>query len=114
MPDYVLWGKHPSYSLQPIKIMGGTLRECRAEMKRRQDHGRGRWTGLTIEKRPASKPREVPADFPVKVIADTDPAENRATCGTCGRSWDDGIPTSWTPAPSARCPFEYFHADEDR
>ena len=29
-----------------------------------------------------------------------------ATCGECGRSWDDSIVTSMTPAPSARCPFE--------
>jgi hypothetical protein len=34
-----------------------------------------------------------------------------ATCGTCGRSWDDGAVTAWTPAPSARCPFEAFHGD---
>jgi len=32
-----------------------------------------------------------------------------ATCGSCGLSWDDSIVTSMTPAPSARCPFEYFH-----
>lgn len=32
-----------------------------------------------------------------------------ATCGTCGRSWDDGKVTSMTPAPAARCPFEPFH-----
>jgi hypothetical protein len=31
------------------------------------------------------------------------------TCGECGRSWDDGIPTGYTPAPSGRCPFESFH-----
>ncbi len=24
-------------------------------------------------------------------------------------SWDDSIVTSWTPAPSARCPFEHYH-----
>ena len=35
-----------------------------------------------------------------------------ATCGTCGRTWDDSIITSMTPAPSARCPFEYYHDDE--
>ena len=29
-----------------------------------------------------------------------------ATCGDCGRSWDDSIVTSMTPAPAARCPFE--------
>lgn len=30
-------------------------------------------------------------------------------CGHCNRSWDDSIATSLTPAPSARCPFEYQH-----
>jgi hypothetical protein len=29
-----------------------------------------------------------------------------ATCGDCGRAWDDSIPTSLTPAPAGRCPFE--------
>jgi hypothetical protein len=56
----------------------------------------------------------VPRDFPVKPLGRKDPAEDRVTCGCCGRSWDDSISTSWTPAPSARCPFEYFHTyDED-
>lgn len=32
-----------------------------------------------------------------------------ATDGACGLSWDDSIVTGMTPAPSARCPFEYFH-----
>jgi hypothetical protein len=32
------------------------------------------------------------------------------TCGTCGRSWNDAMVTSYTPAPSARCPFEYWHS----
>ncbi|WP_301123464.1 MULTISPECIES: hypothetical protein [Mycolicibacterium] len=31
------------------------------------------------------------------------------TCGACGRSWDDTVPTASTPAPSGRCPFEYEH-----
>lgn len=39
--------------------------------------------------------------------------ERPATCGTCGLTWDDGKITSMTPAPSARCPFEAFHNDED-
>lgn len=34
-----------------------------------------------------------------------------AQCGTCGRCWDDAVSTGITPAPSARCPFEYDHAD---
>lgn len=34
------------------------------------------------------------------------------TCGSCDRSWDDSVVTSVTPAPSARCVFEYEHEDE--
>jgi len=36
-----------------------------------------------------------------------------ATDGACGLSWDDSISTAWTPAPAARCPFEYFHQYDD-
>jgi hypothetical protein len=32
-----------------------------------------------------------------------------ATCGTCERTWDDAVITGVTPAPAARCPFEYWH-----
>ncbi len=32
-----------------------------------------------------------------------------ATCGTCGRSWNDARISELTPTPSARCPFEYAH-----
>jgi hypothetical protein len=42
---------------------------------------------------------------------DPDHVPDVATCGTCGRSWDDAVVTSCTPAPSARCPLEYDHAD---
>jgi hypothetical protein len=35
------------------------------------------------------------------------------TCGHCGRSWDDNHVSSWTPTPSARCPFEYDHEYEE-
>ena len=52
---------------------------------------------------------KIPEDFPVKELGPADSATDKATCGVCGRSWDDAIVTSWTPAPSARCPFEYFH-----
>lgn len=31
------------------------------------------------------------------------------TCGTCGRTWDDGVSTALTPVPAGRCPFEYIH-----
>jgi hypothetical protein len=77
---------------------------------------------------------EIPSDFPVKVLtadeiaaicefcrpgvhgAQGETCERHGkkigavvTCGECGRSWDDSISTEWTPAPAARCPFEYFH-----
>lgn len=55
------------------------------------------------------KPSEIPKDFPVRPLRAGQRAIDRATCGTCGLSWDDGKSTSYTPAPSARCPFEYFH-----
>lgn len=56
----------------------------------------------------------IPTDYEVQPIDPTDPtAKSPATCGACGLSWDDGIATSMTPAPSARCPFEPFHEDED-
>ena len=49
----------------------------------------------------------IPKDFPVQPTEDRGP--NIATCGQCGLSWDDEKSTEWTPAPSGRCPFEYFH-----
>lgn len=55
----------------------------------------------------------VPSNFPVQPLGPTDQAKDRVTCGTCGLSWDDAIPTSYTPTPSGRCPFEYFHPSED-
>lgn len=36
-----------------------------------------------------------------------------ATCGHCGRSWNDAAVSSITPAPSGRCPFEYEHESRD-
>lgn len=55
---------------------------------------------------------DVPDDFPVRPLAVGVTLPGMATCGACGRSWDDTIPTAWTPSPSARCPFEYFHDNE--
>jgi len=63
------------------------------------------------------KRKSIPKDYPVRPIPSAELAAyvrtmgkvDIATCGTCGRSWDDAIVTSMTPAPSARCPFEYFH-----
>jgi hypothetical protein len=52
---------------------------------------------------------EIPDDFPVHELYDEDDATDRMSCGTCGREWDDAVPTGWTPTPSGRCPFEYFH-----
>lgn len=51
----------------------------------------------------------IPLDFPVRPLDEDEDATDRVTCGHCGLSWDDAIPTQYTPAPSARCPFEYFH-----
>jgi len=54
---------------------------------------------------------DIPEDFEVRPLtaAEMHTAKDPAVCGTCGLSWDDGIVTSMTPAPSARCPFEAFH-----
>ena len=43
---------------------------------------------------------------------DGNPKIDLATCGTCGRTWNDAAQTEYTPAPSGRCPFEYFHKPE--
>ena len=53
----------------------------------------------------------VPPDFPVQPTDGKGPED--ATDGTCGLSWNDSISTSWTPVPSGRCPFEYFHRNVD-
>ena len=46
----------------------------------------------------------------VRYVAPGNPAPATfARCGTCGRAWDDDKATSLTPAPSGRCPFEYWH-----
>lgn len=55
---------------------------------------------------------KVPKTFAVQPLKPGQPAEDKMTCGTCGRSWDDAIATAWTPVPSGRCPFEYYHADD--
>jgi hypothetical protein len=57
--------------------------------------------------------KKIPADFPVRPLTRAQAAKNpnACTCGACGRSWDDSIATSYTPAPGGRCPFEYYHAE---
>ncbi len=57
----------------------------------------------------------IPKDHPVQPLRRGRHAQNwrdEATCGYCGLRWDDGKITSMTPAPSARCPFEYYHVYE--
>jgi hypothetical protein len=55
---------------------------------------------------------KIPRDWPVQPITPTlDQTTGLTQCWTCGRYWDDSKPTSLTPAPAARCPFEYFHED---
>jgi hypothetical protein len=56
---------------------------------------------------------DIPADWPVQPLGFKDAAEDKATCGACGLSWDDGKITSMTPVPGARCPFESFHITEE-
>lgn len=66
-------------------------------------------------------PDDIPTDFPVRPVWATGPtgtlaevATDPVTCGTCGLSWDDAVSTAYTPAPSARCPFEAFHKPESK
>lgn len=37
--------------------------------------------------------------------------EDIATCGECGKSWNDALISERTPAPSARCPYESVHEE---
>ena len=55
------------------------------------------------------RPSDIPAEFPVRPLKPEEAGQDVAMCGSCGLVWDDAIPTSWTPAPSGRCPFEYYH-----
>lgn len=54
-----------------------------------------------------------PYASPGDAVANGIPSGYVATCGACELSWDDETPTSMTPTPSARCPFEAFHQYED-
>jgi hypothetical protein len=55
----------------------------------------------------------VPKDFEVQPLGPWDRPRGATQCGHCGLWWDDDKVTGWTPAPSARCPFEYFHIHEE-
>jgi hypothetical protein len=59
------------------------------------------------------KPSDIPVVFPVRPLRPGDVARERVTDNACGLSWDDAVGTTWTPAPAGRCPFEYFHRDEE-
>lgn len=51
----------------------------------------------------------------VREVFDTDAYDlplSVATCGECGRSWDNDRASGLTPTPSGRCPFEYDHGTE--
>lgn len=59
-----------------------------------------------------SRVKAIPKDHPVQPLGPTEYAKklsDTCECGWCGLKWDDGIVTSMTPVPSARCPFEAFH-----
>lgn len=68
------------------------------------DGERGDWYDDDI---PAIDLGDIPADWPVKVTDGSGPTD--LTCGYCGLSWNDAIPTGMTPTPRARCPFGEFH-----
>lgn len=55
------------------------------------------------------KVERIPKNHPVQPLKSGDSAKDKATCGHCGLSWDDGVSTSMTPTPSGRCPFEHYH-----
>ncbi len=48
----------------------------------------------------------------VRTGEDGTPVTDIVTCGHCGRGWNDALGTSMTPAPSARCPYEYEHEED--
>jgi hypothetical protein len=68
------------------------------------DHDLGLAYSVSVYERPA-----VPDDFPVRPLKDGEPAKDPVWCDACDRRWDDAIPTTWTPVPAGRCPFEYYH-----
>lgn len=63
---------------------------------------------------------DVPDDFPVQPLDEGEARQRMADgdrrvaqCLGCFRYWDDSVPTSYTPAPAGRCPFEAFHAEAE-
>lgn len=54
----------------------------------------------------------IPADFEVRPLRRSTKRPGKTTCGVCRLPWDDDKVTTYTPAPSGRCPFEAFHDEE--
>lgn len=86
-----------------------------AETEANKHRGPGRFA--FVDERETEDEPDIPADFEVQPLEFMSPEYNDARkrealaqCGTCGRMWDDAEPTSYTPAPAGRCPFEAFHA----
>lgn len=49
----------------------------------------------------------------VRLDDNGNPIVEVATCGACGRSWNDAAVSAVTPVPAGRCPFEYEHEDAE-
>lgn len=99
---YCVWPEHTAVVL----TIGGDTHACKGHVWDALVH----MLGVRDREVPDDvEPVEVPDDFPVRPLADGEPAAARVTCGACGLSWDDAITTERTPTPAGRCPFEYFH-----
>lgn len=58
-----------------------------------------------------AKHEAIVTDGDVMLDDDGSPIRDIVTCGTCGKTWNDALISSWTPAPSGRCPYEYLHPE---
>ena len=52
---------------------------------------------------------EIIANATVLTDENDQPVVVMATCGTCGRTWNDAAISSITPTPAGRCPWEADH-----
>lgn len=85
--------------------------DTRAEARQRRNEYRGNQPEfpVRIRKVRVRKHDPIPRDFAVQPLRDDERPPGRCECGYCGLAWDDDKSTEWTPTPSGRCPFEYFH-----
>lgn len=83
------------------------------DVREPEDEGYKEWADLFHFTPPGEKHQGIPDDWPVRPLKPDENPPGKTTCGYCGLSWDDSLPTSMTPAPAARCPFEQFHLDVD-